>query len=111
MSYEIIDELTYTFGDAARPDRDPAVPGRISRHRLQAVELHPDAAVHDELVPEMDGEGRTDDRAVSSIGVAQGGAMFNGPSPDDNLTNCSETLQTAVGRLVDTISRHALAVK
>src|SRR5262249_28078827 len=49
-----------------------AVQRGVPRHGLEAVELHPHAAVHDELVPAVDARGRwqSDDHERPSVGLA-----------------------------------------
>src|SRR5262249_29267349 len=44
--------------DARRAGQAPAVPGGVPRHGVEAVELPPDAAVHDELVQPVDAANR-----------------------------------------------------
>jgi Tol biopolymer transport system component len=63
--------------DEGRTDEAAAVQRRVPRHRLQAVELHPDAVVHDELVQQIHAPVRThhdhDVRTMKTIRIADCG--------------------------------------
>ena len=59
--------------DARRPDRDAPLPRGIPRHRLQAGQLHPHAAIHRVLVRQVPGTGGGDVAAVRRQRAARSG--------------------------------------